>query len=330
MKKLYFLFLLLTMSSIAQTTLAPGDLVITSLLADGNDRFQFIPLVDLEAGTIIYFTESGWNATTGTWRNDDLTEGCLQYTAPSAIVRGTVITIEEDADNNDVILMPEDGSVIVTNYGNSWGISTSGDSVVAFQGTPPVTWDETTDTNPFPSPTFLYIITTHSTNWHDATSTGETAIPTGLIEGTTAVAVGAGPDSGDEFDNAYYNAITNPLSNKTQVEILALVGNPSNWIGDNSEPTGWEISNFTLSAKDFEIENLSIYPNPVFKSKRFIKVTSAVNEEMSVALFDVLGKQLTQQKILNNDVDISNLTKGVYLMKISQGSRTSIKKIIIQ
>ena len=142
MKIRFFLIsLITTIVSYGQTSLLAGDLVVTSLIADGNDRFEFIPLVDLSVGTVIYFTETGWNATTNSWRKDDLTEGVVQYTAPTAITRGTVISIEEDAISNGQINLPSDGSVSISNFGNSFWLSTSGDQIIAFQGTPPPGWD---------------------------------------------------------------------------------------------------------------------------------------------------------------------------------------------
>jgi len=332
MKKNYFLFTFLVLSfvSFAQTTLSPGDLVITSIIADGNDRFQFTPLVDIEAGTVIYFTDTGWNATTGAWRNDDFTEGCISYTAPSAVSSGTVITVNENSSTNGLFDAPTDGSMLHTDYGNSWALSTSGDAIIAFQGTPPASWDAEADENPFPNPTFLFVVTQHSTAWHDADSTKKTAIPTGLVEGTTAVAVGADEGSGSEFDNAYYDATANPLNNKSQSEILALVGNPANWVGTNTEPTEWEITGFTLSSKSFELENVNVYPNPISKGNEYITISSRLNDKMEVSVYNLLGKQLIKETITNNLLKVTQLNSGIYLLKIVQDNKQITRKIIVE
>jgi len=54
--------------SAAQTTLSAGDIVLLAFNGDGEystgitkDGFSFMPLVNLEAGTVIYFTEIGWS-----------------------------------------------------------------------------------------------------------------------------------------------------------------------------------------------------------------------------------------------------------------------------
>ena len=151
MKKLYSITLILfgSFSLFAQTTLAPGDVIVTSLIADENDRHQFIPLVDLEAGTVIYFTESGWNATTGDWRNGDTTEGVLAYTAPGAVA-AVLLSLLKGCASNGTVILPADGSVVVdSGLGNSWALSTSGDQITVFQGT-------------VASPSFIFYVTSHS------------------------------------------------------------------------------------------------------------------------------------------------------------------------
>ena len=322
MKKLYSIVLILfaSFTLLAQTTLAPGDIVVTSLISDDNDRHEFIPLVDLEAGTVIYFTESGWNATTGDWRNGDTTEGVLAYTAPDVVAAGTVISFEEDASNNGTVILPADGSVVVdSNLGNSWALSTSGDQITVFQGT-------------VASPSFIFCVTSHSSAWHDADKTNKTAIPTGLVEGTTAVAAGSDTGSGDEFDNIYYDAVTNPIDGKTQAEILALVGNAANWVGDDDIPANdnWKIQSFTLSSEFLEIENLSLYPNPVKGVTKILNVISSSKETMNINIYDLLGKNVISGQVINEKVDLSNLNPGVYITKLNQGDRQSSKRIIVK
>ncbi len=48
-----------TSNTFAQTTLAPGDIVIIQLQGDDPDSFAFVTFVDIAAGTGIYFTDCG-------------------------------------------------------------------------------------------------------------------------------------------------------------------------------------------------------------------------------------------------------------------------------
>jgi len=309
MKNLYNLLFFFPFMVIAQTTLSAGDVIVTSLIADANDRFEFIPLVDLDAGTEILFTESGWHATNGTWRNGDTTEGVLLYTAPAAVAAGTVISVEEDA-NTAAFILPTDGSITNSNLGNSWALSVSGDQITIFQGT--VT-----------NPSFIFCVTSNSSAWHDATSTSSTAIPTGLQNGTTAVAAGAGDGAGDEFDNVYYDAAANPLSGKSKSEILALVGNAANWVGNNSEPADWKITSFTLSTKILETNKLNIYPNPTETTLNF----SGLNVPVQASVFDMLGKLHIQTEVTNT-LDVSALKSGLYMVEIKSKTSSKVFKVL--
>ena len=332
MKKLYILFFLTFFTGFSQTTLAPGDLIITSLVADANDRFQFIPLVDLEAGTVIYFTESGWNATTGAWRNNDLTEGVLKYTAPSVITKGTVITVEESATTEGQILQPANNSVLFTDYGNNWALSISGDQIIAFQSSPPATWDSVTDTNPFPNPTFLFIVSNDSNLWYDAVSTNSSAIPPGLTNGSTAITLGKSNAIDDAWDNVYYDYVNHPLDGLDKNAIIALVGNAANWIGDDAiadNTTYWQINSFTvLSTNEFSTSELSIYPNPV--NNGIITIDSQLLGVKNIQLFDTMGRTILKTQLNSNLLDLSNLNSGLYLLNIAIENRNATYKIIIK
>ncbi len=203
---------------LAQTILAPGNIVVIGIKADDPDDFSFVPLVDLEAGTEIVFTDSGW--TGSAFRGS---EGAKKYTAPTAITAGTVISLVANATDfttaND------------TNVGTSGlSLSTSGDQIIAFQGASS-------------SPTFIFAAQINSNQWQaGATNTQESALPTGLTNGVNAVAAGAGPGAGDEFDNAWYSGTTSG----TAAEILAAVANNANWTGNDATYTPFT-TNFTIT-----------------------------------------------------------------------------------
>lgn len=86
--------------------------------------------------------------------------------------------------------------------------------------------------------------------------------------------------------------------------------------------------NFTLSVKQNEIAGLNIYPNPVTKGTLYI--TSNSSEAKSVAIFDVLGKQVLNVKTSNNAVNVSSLKGGVYILKITEDGKTDTKKLVIE
>lgn len=83
-----------------------------------------------------------------------------------------------------------------------------------------------------------------------------------------------------------------------------------------------------LKVAQNEILGLNVYPNPVSNGKVFMN--SAYNEVLKVAVYDILGKQLLQKEVSNGSLDVSSLNKGVYLMKVSEGSASSTRKLVIE
>ena len=77
-----------------QTTLAAGDIAITGVNSDGTDEFSFVLLKDIVSGTVINFTDNGWQ-NTGNFRriSGNLTEGILTWVATTDFSCGTEITI---------------------------------------------------------------------------------------------------------------------------------------------------------------------------------------------------------------------------------------------
>lgn len=76
------------------------------------------------------------------------------------------------------------------------------------------------------------------------------------------------------------------------------------------------------------IEGLSMYPNPVSNGKVYI--TSKNDSDKEVIIFDVLGKKVLQTAISSKELNISNLSPGVYIIKINEGDTTATRKLIVK
>ena len=76
------------------------------------------------------------------------------------------------------------------------------------------------------------------------------------------------------------------------------------------------------------IEGLNLYPNPVSNGKVYI--TSKNDEDKNILIFDVLGKKVIQTIISSRELNISNLTPGVYIIKINEGDATATRKLIVK
>ena len=83
-----------------------------------------------------------------------------------------------------------------------------------------------------------------------------------------------------------------------------------------------------LSTTNFELDSIKIVPNP--STSNFVTITSSLNEDIEVVVFDVIGKQISSQKLQNNKLDISELKTGMYLLKISQKEKTTTKKLVVK
>ncbi|WP_179339794.1 T9SS type A sorting domain-containing protein [Winogradskyella ludwigii] len=83
----------------------------------------------------------------------------------------------------------------------------------------------------------------------------------------------------------------------------------------------------TLSTNEFELENVSVYPNPT-NSVWNIKT---INQNISsVQVFDILGKQVLTLNPNSFEVtlDASELNNGIYLAKIVSANRTKTIKLV--
>jgi endonuclease I len=83
-----------------------------------------------------------------------------------------------------------------------------------------------------------------------------------------------------------------------------------------------------LGIGDFDFGDISLYPNP--SNGHFTIQLKDSNEESNIEIVSILGQKIFTKE--NNNallVTINNIPKGIYIVHITQGSKTSSKKIII-
>jgi hypothetical protein len=71
-----------------------------------------------------------------------------------------------------------------------------------------------------------------------------------------------------------------------------------------------------------------MYPNPLKGNTLYF--TSTANADMSVQIYDVLGKEVVNSKVMNNTVNVSGLNAGVYMVKVTEEGKTATRKLVIQ
>lgn len=77
-----------------------------------------------------------------------------------------------------------------------------------------------------------------------------------------------------------------------------------------------------------EISGLTMYPNPL--SGNVLNITSANNSDMNVAVYDMIGKQVLNTNVVNGTVNVSGLNAGVYMVKVTEEGKTSVKRLIVK
>ncbi|MBN2521259.1 MAG: T9SS type A sorting domain-containing protein [Bacteroidales bacterium] len=76
-------------------------------------------------------------------------------------------------------------------------------------------------------------------------------------------------------------------------------------------------------------ENISIYPNP---NNGILNISISDNKEISLSIFDITGKAVSNYFMTekNNEIDLTDLPSGIYLLKISDDDYTETRKIILK
>ena len=196
---------------LATNPLSPGDIAIIGYSADlTDDPFAWVPLVSLDAGTTVFFTDDGWTAG-GTFRG---AEGTITWTAPAGgLAAGTVMTIDLIGG------VPTNPSPNLGTYNYDSGsflVSTLGDNLFVFDGS-------------VGSPNFIFGLKTEDGSYEgDSTSNDSSALPGALTLNTDAVAFGSPGHAGSpvsSVDNARYAGTTSG----TAADLLAEISNPDNW-----------------------------------------------------------------------------------------------------
>ncbi len=83
----------------------------------------------------------------------------------------------------------------------------------------------------------------------------------------------------------------------------------------------------TASVNELAFAEVVMYPNP---TNGVVTITEA--KDLNVAIYSVLGKEVYNSTISSNleTINLATLISGVYLVNLSDGNKTSIKKLIIQ
>ncbi|WP_187658327.1 GEVED domain-containing protein, partial [Flavobacterium macrobrachii] len=151
-------------------------------------------------------------------------------------------------------------------------------------------------------------------------------------------------DSGEQVFNRNRTTAT-PISGSFTVPASALVGQTRMRVSMkyNASPTSCEtfsygeVEDYTVnivtSARVDEEEiaasklDFNLYPNPV---KGDILNVANLNQAATYKIFNIMGQQVSQGKITENNIQVSELKSGAYLIEITSDNQTVTKRFIKQ
>jgi len=219
-------------TTLAQTTLTAGDIVVLGFNTDDSypdQRWAFMTLVNLAANTKINFTDAGYDGVSA-FRVAATNEGHMQWTAPGPVSKGTIIYGTNTKING-----------ATTNVSGQLGgtaayLSQGGDQIIVYQGT----------LGTATGATFIYAINTGQSGSYTSDGTWMTSgstiadylsyLPPGLSSTTTATLTSSQLNTSHStgsgnfgFDNMYYAGTTTG----TRAALLAAISNPTNWVGSD-------------------------------------------------------------------------------------------------
>lgn len=127
---------------------------------------------------------------------------------------------------------------------------------------------------------------------------------------------------------------TEPAATTVEAFLIRQGGNATSGTGNlqideiRTGTTYASVTNGTAGLNDNAIAGLKVYPNPL--KGNVLNITSDANATKTVAIFDVLGKQVVNTTTDATSINVSNLTSGVYIVKITEAGKTATKKLVVQ
>lgn len=95
-----------------------------------------------------------------------------------------------------------------------------------------------------------------------------------------------------------------------------------------ANPAAAQVSQQDAPAKEVPIEGLSIFPNPASGQKVYINTKSGKSKK--VEIYNVLGNSILSAELVGNELNISSLEPGIYIMKIQEGKSTATRKLVVR
>src|SRR5690606_15743317 len=111
-----------------------------------------------------------------------------------------------------------------------------------------------------------------------------------------------------------------------------------NWNQDGGSLQSWSLNICSaveaLSVNDNQITGFAIYPNP--NNGNFnVRFTSNSSDAITINVHDIRGRQIFSRLyqnsgIFNENLQLENVSSGIYMVTVQSGAFKEVKKIVIQ
>lgn len=87
-------------------------------------------------------------------------------------------------------------------------------------------------------------------------------------------------------------------------------------------------NDFELNAQDtLQRLQFELYPNPLVGDLlSFISPRSEIKE---IAILNILGEEIYKISTFNNQIQLPNLTRGIYIVKLKQANEIGLRRLVI-
>ncbi len=144
----------------------------------------------------------------------------------------------------------------------------------------------------------------------------------GLYSSRNPVNGGAGIDWVREAPNLIGYAVTSSMAYRPADNKL-LIGTHGNGMFEAT-------INHILSVEDNEVsKSIKLYPNPV-KDRLNLNMPSELSDDASYTINNILGQNVMNGALENNQVNVNNLDTGIYFIQISSNGKRGVKRFIKQ
>ena len=108
------------------------------------------------------------------------------------------------------------------------------------------------------------------------------------------------------------------------------------WLVDHMhnaiDPPVEETISFTidsgLSNIDNDILDMKFYPNPV--NENVVSIIPEVGELKKIKVFSITGRKVMDTSIHGSTVDVSSITSGIYMIKVTINGRSKVSKLVVR